>query len=97
MQPLKRANWRGALLAESNRTVEYGGYTYFPRSAVRMHLLHVADKSESDRACPHGVQFYDIVADGARAERIAWSYEAPGPAMEHIAHWIGFWAEAKVA
>jgi uncharacterized protein (DUF427 family) len=87
----------GRLLAESDDSVECGGYRYFPRSAVRMDRLAPAVKTASDRACPHGVQFYDAVLDGVRRERVAWSYEAPQAALRHVDHWIGFWEEVEVA
>jgi len=91
-----KAVWRGKVIAESDRTLEMHGYRYFPREEVRMDLLKRADKTDSDRACPHGVQFYHV-ADGAdRVERAAWSYEAPKPAMKPVDHWIGFWDEVEV-
>ena len=55
-----KAVWRGRVIAESDRTLEVGGYTYFPRATVRMDLLHAVPKTEGDLACPHGVQFYDV-------------------------------------
>jgi uncharacterized protein (DUF427 family) len=84
------------VIAESNDIVESGGYQYFPTSSVRMEWLQKAAKTESDHACPHGVQFYDVVIDGERHERAAWSYEAPLPAMEQVAQRFGFWNEVKI-
>ena len=80
------------VIAESDDIVEY-----FPSSAVHTEWLEKAEKTESDRACPHGVQFYDVVIDGARHSRAAWSYEAPRPAMQQVAHRFGFWEDVKVA
>lgn len=91
-----KAIWRGQVIAASDRTVEVGGYRYFPRETVRMELMRLAPKTEGDVACPHGVQFYDIVDDGARSERAAWSYEAPRAAMKHIHNWIGFWEDVQI-
>jgi uncharacterized protein (DUF427 family) len=92
-----RAIWRGQVLAESERSLEVKGYRYFPRDAVRMELLQSAPKTENDLRCPHGVQFYDVVANGGRSPRAAWSYEAPGESMEPVAHWIGFWRDVEIA
>jgi uncharacterized protein (DUF427 family) len=93
-----KAIWRGQVIAESYRTIEEGGYHYFPRDSVRMDLLRLAPKSGSDLACPHGVQFYDVVAeDAAPGERAAWSYEAPRSSMRHVDHWIGFWEDVEIA
>jgi uncharacterized protein (DUF427 family) len=88
-----KAVWRGQVIAESDRIVEVGGYRYFPRDAVRMDLLRLAPKTESDLACPHGVQFYDVAA---RSERAAWSYEAPRASMKQVDHWIGFWEDVEI-
>jgi uncharacterized protein (DUF427 family) len=91
-----KAILNGKLIAESDETVECDGYHYFPRSVVRMEWLERSPRTDSDRACPHGVQFYDVVLDGTRHERAAWSYEAPRPAMSHVAHRIGFWDDVEV-
>ena len=84
------------VVAASDDVVECKGYQYFPRAAVRMDWLEKAAKTESDRACPHGVQFYDVVIDGARYRRNAWSYEAPLPAMKQVADRFGFWEDVKI-
>ena len=91
-----KATWRDQVIAESERTREVGGYRYFPRDAVRMELLQASPKTASDRACPHGVQFYDLVRGDVRSERAAWSYEAPGKALSPIDHWVGFWEDVEV-
>ena len=86
-----KAIWRDQVIAESDHTTEAKGYIYFPRSAVRMDLLHAAPKTEKDLACPHGVQFYDIKSGSDSSARAAWSYEAPQPSMQQVDHWMGFW------
>ncbi len=91
-----KAIWRGEVIADSDRTLEVGGYTYFPRETVRMDLLSAVPKSENDLKCPHGVQFYDVARDGARSARAAWSYLAPQPKMAQVDHWIGFWEDVEI-
>ncbi len=91
-----QAIWRGQVIAESDRTLEVGGYRYFPREAVRMDLLQSTPKTENDLKCPHGVQFYDVAASAARSPRAAWSYEAPRPSMKQVDHWIGFWEDVEI-
>jgi uncharacterized protein (DUF427 family) len=91
-----RAVWQGQVIAESDRTRAVHGYHYFPREAVRMALLRLAPKTDSDRECPHGVQFYDVVDGTRRSERAAWSYEAPGQAMKPVDHWVGFWDDVEI-
>ncbi len=87
----------GQVVAQSNDIVECKGYQYFPSAAVRMDRLEKADKTADDRACPHGVQFYDVVVDGRRHQRAAWSYEAPRPEMREVAGRFGFWQDVKVS
>ena len=91
-----KATWHDRVIADSDQTVEVGGYRYFPRDSVRMELLELSPKTPGDRACPHGVQFYDVAASGERSERAAWSYEAPGEPMRKVDHWIGFWEDVRV-
>jgi uncharacterized protein (DUF427 family) len=85
------------VIAESDDIVAEGGYHYFPISVVRMEWLEKAAKTESDHACPHGVQFYDVVIDGKRYARAAWIYEAPRPSMRHVANRFGFWETSMSA
>jgi len=91
-----QAIWRGQVIADSDRTLEVGGYRYFPRGAVRMDLLRVTAKTESDLACPHAVQFYDVADGAAKSERAAWSYEAPRASRQQVDHWIGFWHDVEI-
>ena len=91
-----KATLRETVLVDSEDVVEHDGYPYFPRSAVRMDLLEAAEKTASDRACPHGVQFYDAVVEGVRHQRVAWSYEAPRAPLAHVAGRISFWEDVEV-
>jgi uncharacterized protein (DUF427 family) len=91
-----KARLKDRVIAESDDIVEHGGYHYFPVGVVRIEWLEKAPKTESDRACPHGVQFYDVVIDGERHARAAWIYEAPRPSIRHVANRFGFWDEVEV-
>ena len=48
-----KAVWQGQVIAESDGAREVGGYVYFPREAVRMDLLHLTAKTESDLETVH--------------------------------------------
>lgn len=91
-----KATWHGQVLAQSDHTLDVGGYTYFPRDAVRMELLRITPKTPHDLECPHGVQFYDVVDGAASSPRAAWSYEAPRDSMRKVDHWIGFWEDVQI-
>jgi uncharacterized protein (DUF427 family) len=92
MQALRDAH----VIAESDDVVEKGGYLYFPPSAVRMDWLEKTPRTAHDLECPHGVQFYDVVIEGTRSPRAAWSYEAPRPSMEAVGGRFGFWEDVRV-
>ena len=91
-----KAMLKDQVIAESDDVVECGGYQYFPSAAVRLDRLEKAPRTESDRACPHGVRFYDVVLGDERHQRAAWSYEAPRDTMKHVAGRFGFWEEVEV-
>jgi uncharacterized protein (DUF427 family) len=86
----------GQVVAQSDDIVECKGYQYFPGAAVRLDWLEKAKKTADDLACPHGVQFYDVIVDGTRHARAAWSYEAPRPAMRAVGGRFGFWQDVDV-
>ena len=92
-----RATLNGHTIAESDDIAIGAGYKYFPASATRLDLLQKAPKTEADHACPHGVQFYDVVLDGVRYGRVSWSYESPRPPLQHVGGRFGFWNEVEVA
>jgi uncharacterized protein (DUF427 family) len=92
-----KAVLNGHVIAESDDIVEAHGYQYFPGAAVHREWLEKAPKTESDHECPHGVQFYDVVIDGVRHERAAWSYEAPQPSMKKVGGRFGFWEDVEVS
>ena len=91
-----KATLEGRVIAESDDIVEQGSYHYFPSAHVRLEWLEKAEKIASDHACPHGVQFYDVVIDGERHPRAAWRYEAPRSWMSHVADRFGFWKDVDV-
>ena len=83
-------------IATSDDIVSAGGYAYFPPGAVRREWLEPSPRTEDDLRCPHGVRFYDVVIDGERHVRNAWSYEAPQPKMELVRDRFGFWEDVDV-
>jgi uncharacterized protein (DUF427 family) len=91
-----RAVVDGQVVAQSDDVIECKDYQYLPRAAVRLDWLEKAPKTASDHACPHGVQFYDVVVGGKRHSRAAWSYEAPKPNMQQVAGRFGFWEDVEV-
>ena len=92
-----KASVDGHVVAQSDDVVTCDGYQYFPPTTVRMDWLEKVGKTEHDLACPHGVQFYDVLISDKRHARAAWSYEQPQPKMAHVGGRFGFWEDVKVA
>lgn len=90
-----RAMLNGHVVAQSVDVAECEGYRYFKRVDVRMEWLEPAARTASDHACPHGVHFYDVVIDGVRYPRVAWSYEAPLAPLQHVTQRMGFWKDVE--
>lgn len=91
-----RATLGNHIIAESTDTVDVDGYHYFPTLAVRTEWLEKVPRTDKDKACPHGVQFYDVVIGGVRHPRAAWQYEWPRPNMAATARRFGFWEDVAV-
>jgi uncharacterized protein (DUF427 family) len=86
----------GQVVADSKDVIECKGYRYFPPNSVRVDWLERVEKTADDRACPHGVQFYDVIVGGRRHNRAAWCYEAPRPEMRQVGGRFGFWQDVEV-
>jgi uncharacterized protein (DUF427 family) len=91
-----KATVEGNVVAESDDMIECKGYQYFPPAAVRLDWLEKTERTAHDLECPHGVQFYDVVVDGKRHARAAWSYESPRPNMVQVKDRFGFWEDVEV-
>jgi hypothetical protein len=61
-----KAVLEGRMIAESDDIVEGGGYDCVPAAAVRPEPLRQAPRAADDLDFPYGVQFSDLVIDGAR-------------------------------
>ena len=86
---MARARWKGVVVAESEDVTVVDGYTYFPRSSVRMELL---EPSEYGSVCPWkgSASYYSLVVDGARNADAVWEYRDPKPAAESVRGRLAF-------
>jgi uncharacterized protein (DUF427 family) len=90
-----RAVWNGALIAESDRTIEVEGNHYFPPDTVRPEHLR---PSTTHTICPWKgtASYYDVVAGGQTNKDAAWYYPTPKDAAKEIAGHIAFWRGVRV-
>jgi uncharacterized protein (DUF427 family) len=92
---MAKATWEGAVLAESDKTVEVEGNQYFPPDAIRKEYFR---QSEQHSVCPWKgtASYYDIEVKGQRNAGSAWYYPEPKPAARQIQGYVAFWKGVKV-
>lgn len=92
---MPKAIWNGAVIAESDQTIELEGNHYFP--PARVHRDYLAE-SRTHTRCPWKglASYYDIVVDGKVNRDAAWYYPAPSPAAADIKDHVAFWHGVKV-
>lgn len=92
---MAKAIWEGAVLAQSDQTVEVEGNQYFPPDTINQE--HFAP-SETHTTCPWKgkASYYDVLVDGKKNEDAAWYYPEPKPAASQIKGYVAFWRGVKV-
>lgn len=92
---MPKATWKGAVVAESDDTVEMEGNHYFPRDAVNE--AHVRPSSQ-ETMCPWKgtANYFDVVVGDEVNEGAAWYYADPKPAAASIRGRVAFWRGVTV-
>ena len=92
---MAKAEWRGAVIAESDVYEVVEGNVYFPRASVRS--AHLAP-SVTHTVCgwKGTASYYDVVVDGERLADAAWYYPTPLPAAANITDHVAFWRGVTV-
>jgi uncharacterized protein (DUF427 family) len=91
-----KATWNGAVLAESDETIEVEGNQYFPPGSVNHDYLR---ESDHHTTCPWKgeASYYSIDVDGKTNPDAAWYYPHPKEAARRIAGYVAFWKGVEVA
>jgi uncharacterized protein (DUF427 family) len=92
---MAKATWEGAVLAESDATVEVEGNQYFPPDAIRKEYFKPSD---AHTVCPWKgtASYYDVEVKGKRNAGAAWFYPEPKPAAKQITGYVAFWKGVTV-
>ena len=92
---MAKAIWEGAILAESDRTVEVEGNTYFPPDSIRSEYFK---PSHHHTTCPWKglASYYDVEVAGKRNPNAAWYYPEPKAAARQITGHLAFWKGVRV-
>lgn len=92
---MPRAVWKGAVLAESDRTVLVEGNHYFPPESLdRRHFRPSATHSVC--GWKGTASYYDVEVDGQVNRDAAWFYPEPHDAARAIAGHVAFWRGVRV-
>ena len=92
---MAKATWEGAVLAESDRTIEVEDNQYFPPDAIHKEFFK---PSEQHSVCPWKgtASYYDVEVGGKRNAGAAWYYPEPKSAAKNIKGYVAFWKGVKV-
>jgi uncharacterized protein (DUF427 family) len=90
-----KATWNGAVIAESNDTVEVEGNQYFPADAVKKEYLRSSDH-HSDCPWKGTASYYSLDVNGKMNPDAAWFYPDPFDAAKEIKGRIAFWRGVTV-
>lgn len=90
-----RATWKGATIAESDRTVIVEGNHYFPRDSVDERVVVASDTTTT---CPWKgrASYLSITVGDDVNEDAAWYYAEPSSAAHAIKDRVAFWRGVRV-
>ena len=91
-----QAKWNGAVIADSDQTVEVEGNQYFPISAVTEAVK--LQPSDTHTTCHwKGIaSYYDVVIGDEVNKDAAWFYPEPSKAAERVRDRVAFWKGVTV-
>ena len=92
---MAKAIWKGAVLAESDRTQVVEGNHYFPAASVKREYLR---DSATHTLCgwKGEASYYDVVVDGEANRDAAWYYPDPKTEAANIKDHVAFWRGVQV-
>lgn len=92
---MPKAVWNGAVIAESDDTIDVEGYQYFPPESLNEQYLKSSSKTT---VCgwKGTANYYTIDVGGQLNADAAWYYADPKPEAAHIKGYIAFWKGVEV-
>lgn len=92
---MKRAEWNGAVLAESDDIVVVEGNAYFPAASIKQAHFQA---SETHTVCSWKgtASYYSVEVAGKVNHDAAWYYPEPMEAAKQITGRIAFWKGVTV-
>ena len=92
---MPKAVWKGAVIAESEKTVELEGNHYFPPQSLHREYLK---PSKTTSQCPWKgtARYFDVEVSGERNADAAWYYPEPSAAAQQIKDHVAFWRGVQI-
>lgn len=92
---MAKAEWNGAVIAESDDTIVVEGNHYFPPDSLSSEYF---TPSSAQSVCPWKgkASYFDISVDGQVNSGAAWYYPSPKPAAADIRDYVAFWRGVRV-
>jgi uncharacterized protein (DUF427 family) len=93
---MPKATWNGAVIADSNETIEIEGNHYFPPQSVNMQYI---EDSSTHSTCPWKgeASYYHIVVNDEKNQDAAWYYPQPKEAASQIKDYVAFWKGVEIS
>lgn len=91
-----KAEWNGAVLAQSDETIVVEGNHYFPPASVRREYL---EPSQTQTVCSWKgtASYYTLNVNGERNPDAAWYYSQPKDEVAHLRDYVAFWKGVRVS
>lgn len=87
--------WDGAVLAESEQTIEVEGNQYFPPAAIHQEYFKPSSL-HTECSWKGTASYYDVEVNGKKNAGAAWFYPEPKAAAKEIAGFVAFWKGVTV-
>jgi len=89
------ATWNGAVIAQSDKTIEIEGNQYFPMDSVESEFL--VDSDTTSTCSWKGLaNYYSLNVNGEVNTDAVWVYREPKDAAKEIANYVAFWRGVTV-
>lgn len=90
------AKWNGAVIAQSDKTIEIEGNQYFPMESVESRYL-VDSNTTTTCSWKGEANYYSLNVDGDVNTDAVWVYRSPKEAAKEIANYVAFWRGVDVS
>ena len=90
------ATWNGAVIAQSDKTIEIEGNQYFPMDSVDSAFLVDSDTT-STCSWKSLANYYSLNVNGDVNTDAVWVYRDPKDAAKEIANYVAFWRGVTVS